>query len=66
MHELSLAVPIAEAVEREAGGRPVQAVVLAVGALSGVVPEALELALTVALAGTSAAGARVEWHRVPG
>ena len=44
MHELGIAVEIAELAAEEAGARRVEAVHVRVGALSGVVREALEFA----------------------
>jgi len=68
MHELSIAQGIiAIAVEEvaRAGARQVEKVKLRVGALAGVVPEALEFAFTVAAQGTIAEGARLEVEYLP-
>ena len=56
MHELSIALSIIEAVEEEAlrqGGGRITAVHVKVGALSGVVKDALESAFEIARVGTS-------------
>ena len=60
MHELSIAVSIVEAVEEELarhGAARAQAVTVRVGALSGVVPDALEFAWGPATAATRLEGA---------
>ncbi|PSR23263.1 MAG: hydrogenase maturation nickel metallochaperone HypA [Sulfobacillus thermosulfidooxidans] len=64
MHELSLAIPISEYVLQESQGRNVEEIVLDVGMLSGIVPDALDLALQVVLQGTCAEEARItyEWQ----
>jgi hydrogenase nickel incorporation protein HypA/HybF len=59
MHELSIAVSIVEAVEEELARRNepgAQAVIVRVGALTGVVPDALEFAWGPATAATRLAG----------
>ena len=69
MHELSLAINILEIAEdhaRQAGASSIGAVVLRVGALSGVEPSALELAFQVAQQGTMAHQARLEVECVAG
>lgn len=68
MHELSIAVSLVEiAAEERArlGNPPVLVVHVKVGALSGVVPEALAFAFDVATAGTPLAGARLAIDAVP-
>jgi hydrogenase nickel incorporation protein HypA/HybF len=69
MHEFSLAVRMVELAEtaarREGAGR-IDRVHVEVGALSGVVPEALEFAFRGAREGTIAAGASLEVTLVPG
>ncbi len=65
MHELSLAIPIGEYVLQESSqGGNVEEIVLDVGMLSGIVPDALDLALQVVLQGTNAEKARItyEWQ----
>ncbi|WP_053960302.1 hydrogenase maturation nickel metallochaperone HypA [Sulfobacillus thermosulfidooxidans] len=64
MHELSLAIPIGEYVLQESQGRNVEEIVLKVGRLSGIVPEALDLALQVVLQASCAEKACItyEWQ----
>lgn len=69
MHELSIAVSIVEAVEEELARRNepgAQAVIVRVGALTGVVPDALQFAWAPATAGTRLAGSalRIELQDV--
>lgn len=67
MHEVGLmleAVRVAVDEARARGAERVTALRLRVGALSGVVPEALEFAFDLVTAGTPAAGARLELERV--
>ena len=64
MHEMSLAVQVAEIAEREAqraGLQCIERLSLTVGELAGVELPALELALASALAGTVAASARIDY-----
>lgn len=61
MHELSLAIPIGEYVLKESEGHTVTKIDLQIGALSGIVPEALDLALHVVLQDTAAADAVVAY-----
>jgi hydrogenase nickel incorporation protein HypA/HybF len=68
MHEFSLIMSMldmAEKAARDAGARRIDAVHLEIGALSGVVPEALEFAFGGAREGTLAADARLEVTYVP-
>lgn len=68
MHELSIAHSLVElALEeaRQAGIEPVSALYVRVGALSGVVREALEFSFDVASAGTPLEGARLVIEEVP-
>lgn len=68
MHELSIAhslVEVAEHAARDAGATAVQTVYLRLGALSGVVKEALLFGFEVATEGTLLAGARLEIEEVP-
>jgi hydrogenase nickel incorporation protein HypA/HybF len=63
MHELSLVVrmlDLAEEAARAEGALRIDAIHLEVGALSGVVPEALAFAFDGARVGTMAEGARLE------
>lgn len=57
MHELSIAESVVEAVLARTGERPVTAVRLQVGRLSGVVPDALQFCFELAASGTPLAGA---------
>ena len=67
MHELSIAVAIVESAEEEAQrhGERVDAVYVKVGALSGVVKDALLFSWDLACADTSLAGARLEIEEIP-
>jgi hydrogenase nickel incorporation protein HypA/HybF len=67
VHELSIAqsiIDIAEDYAQQEGARAVRMIGLRVGALSGVVPEALEFAFSVAKMGTLAQGAGLEVEHV--
>lgn len=68
MHELSIAislVEIADAAARKAGGGRVVAAHLRLGALAGVVREALEFSFPLAAEGTLLEGARLEIEELP-
>ncbi len=67
MHELSIAVSLVELAQEEAQARggQVTAVYLRVGALSGVVRDALLFSYTVACQGTPLEGSRLEIEDVP-
>jgi hydrogenase nickel incorporation protein HypA/HybF len=67
MHELSIALSIAEMAQEEAQLRKVrvQAVHLKLGALSGVVKEALESSYGIACHGTELEGSRLVIEEVP-
>lgn len=68
MHELSIATSIADALQEEFAAAPPQRVVavnLRIGALSGVVAEALTFVWEMAAAGTFLAGARLNIEQVP-
>jgi hydrogenase nickel incorporation protein HypA/HybF len=68
MHELSImeeAVRLALDAAKSAGARRVLALRLRVGALSGVVPEAMRFAFDVVCQGTLAEGASLEIESVP-
>ena len=68
MHEVGLmmtALDMAAAETRRAGATRIHRLRLRVGALSGVVPEALELAFAAASPGTPAEGAAFEYESVP-
>jgi hydrogenase nickel incorporation protein HypA/HybF len=68
MHELSLAMSLIDAACEEVerlGGPRVAALHLRLGALSGVVREALEFSFDLAAEGTAIAGARLAVEEVP-
>ena len=68
MHELSIAVSLIDAVRQEAarrGAERVDRVFVRIGALSGVVADALAFSFDVAAVGTCVAGARLEIEAVP-
>ena len=67
MHELSIAMSIVEMAEEEAASRDacVAAVHLKLGALSGVVKEALLFSFEIARQGTRLEGARLEIQDIP-
>ena len=69
MHEAKLCLSLLALAERsrvEAGAARIVALDLAVGAWSGVAPEAFEAAFPVCAAGTPAAGAALRIERTPG
>lgn len=68
VHELSIALSIVEAASEEASkhdGARVEAVYLRLGALSGVVKEALLFSWDLACADTPLAGSRLEIEEIP-
>ncbi|MBN1825826.1 MAG: hydrogenase maturation nickel metallochaperone HypA [Candidatus Eisenbacteria bacterium] len=68
MHEMSIAVELIAGLERlavEHRIRRYEEVVVAAGALRGVVPEALDIAFACAAEGTPAEGARLVLETVP-
>jgi hydrogenase nickel incorporation protein HypA/HybF len=68
MHELSLMESVRDlALEQAAahGASRIEVITLRIGSLAGVEPEALRFAREVVLAGTIAAGARLEIDAVP-
>lgn len=68
MHELAIAcelVELAQGAARRAGAAQVVTVYLKLGALSGVVEEALRFGYQTAAAGTLLEGARLEIEQVP-
>ena len=68
MHEMSIAVELIAQLDRLAGENDIrrfEEVVVAAGALRGVVPEALDIAFACASEGTSAEGARLVLETVP-
>jgi len=68
LHELTIALGLLDEIAQEAqrqGARKVTAVHLRVGALSGVVPSALEFSWDLAAEGTIAQGSRLNIERIP-
>jgi len=66
MHELSITQGIVDICLQHAGGRAVTLVVVEIGALSGVVPEAVEFCFAACSLDTLAEAARLEIRRVDG
>jgi len=69
MHEVGITrslIEIAERHAREEGARRVVSVTVAVGALSGVVPEAVEFCFEACSKGTFLEGAQLVVERIPG
>lgn len=66
MHELSITQNIVAIVVENAGGRPVKAVKLQIGALSGVEVQAVRFCFDVCAKGTVVEGARLEVDQPPG
>jgi len=66
MHEMSLVADVVALVERRAAGRHVTEVRLRVGALTGVLPDAMQFCFEIATAGTRLEGASLELETVPG
>jgi hydrogenase nickel incorporation protein HypA/HybF len=60
MHELGLALEVVDVVSRRAEGARVRRVVLEIGALAAVLPDALRGAFEIAAVGSSAEGADLE------
>ncbi len=68
MHELSVmqsALDIAVDHAKRQGAQRIHLIKLRVGALSGVVPDALEFAFDITTQGTMAEGAKLDIERVP-
>jgi hydrogenase nickel incorporation protein HypA/HybF len=65
MHELSLIQGVVDICEQHSGGRRVLEVTLEIGALSGVVPEALEFCFEAASKDTLLEGATLVIDRIP-
>ena len=68
MHEVSIiqnALEMAEAQARSRGATRIHSLTLRIGALSGVVPDALEFAFEAVSTGTMAEGASLRIERVP-
>jgi hydrogenase nickel incorporation protein HypA/HybF len=66
MHELSIAMQVIEIAAERSSGRPIASIVLEVGRLTAVLPDALRFCFEGASEGTPAAGARLEIVEVPG
>ena len=69
MHELSLTrhlVEISEAHARRENSCEITSITVEIGALSGVIPEAMEFAFDVCTQGTLAQGAKLIIRRIPG
>ena len=66
LHELAIAESLVAAVLENTGDRQVTTVRIRVGRLSGVVPDALDFAFEVAVAGTPLEGATLEIERPTG
>lgn len=66
MHEMALTQGIVEICEQNADGRPVTLVVVEVGQLSGVVPEAMAFCFEACGAGTLVSGAKLQIEPVAG
>ena len=60
MHELGIALEIVDRAEARADGATVQRVVVEVGAMTAVLPDALRFAWDVVVEGTALAGATLE------
>ncbi|HVW34570.1 MAG TPA: hydrogenase maturation nickel metallochaperone HypA [Acidimicrobiia bacterium] len=65
MHELSLCEAIAGAVNRHAGGQPVTRVLVRIGHLRQVVPDALTFSWQMLCTGTDLEGSVLEVESVP-
>lgn len=68
MHELSLTqnlIEIAEQHARREGAKSITCIIMEVGALSGVIPEAVEFAFEACTRGTLADGATLEIQNIP-
>jgi hydrogenase nickel incorporation protein HypA/HybF len=66
MHELAIVEQIIEIVSQECAGRRVRRVVLEIGKLSAVMPDAVRFCFDLAAEGTPVAGARLEILETPG
>jgi hydrogenase nickel incorporation protein HypA/HybF len=65
MHEMSITASIVEICEENSGGQRVISVTLEIGALSGVVPEAVEFCFDACTRDTLLEGAKLRIDRVP-
>jgi hydrogenase nickel incorporation protein HypA/HybF len=66
MHELGITQSIVEIVTEKAQGAKVLSIVLEIGKLSGVLPDAVQFCFDVCSRGTSAQGARLDIVEIPG
>jgi hydrogenase nickel incorporation protein HypA/HybF len=66
MHELSITQSLVEICLQNAEGRRVTEVVVEIGALSGVVPDAVEFCFAACVQGTLLEGAALTIERIPG
>lgn len=66
MHELSITQGVVDICRQHAAGRRVTEVVLEIGELSGVVPEAVEFCFEACVQGTPLEGATLVVERIPG
>ena len=66
MHELGIAQQVVEIAAERSGGERIARIVLEVGRLAAVLPEALRFCFEAASEGTPAAGATLEIIEVPG
>ena len=66
MHELSITQGVVDICQQHAAGRRVSAVVLEIGELSGVVPEAVEFCFAACTEGTLLDGAALVIERIAG
>lgn len=57
MHELAITQSVVDAVSEKIGGRPIRAITLEIGALSGVVPDSVRFCFDLVTSGTSLEGA---------
>jgi len=65
MHELSITQGVVDICESSAGGRRITAVVLEIGQLSGIIPEAVEFCFEACTRGTLLEGARLIIEKIP-
>lgn len=66
MHELSITQGVVEICESAAAGKRVLAVVMEIGALSNVIPDAIEFCFEACTKETQLEGARLVIERIPG
>lgn len=66
MHEMSITQGVVEICERNAAGRRVLAVVMEIGELSNVMPDAVEFCFEACTKGTLLDGARLVIERIQG